>query len=686
MHYNSSHGRNDTVRIRHESPHVFKSLKAYYWITKINFQKIRTIILYLVIVQLLFVRGADAKAVMGEMLLFQDIPKVVTASRQTVSVLESPATATIITRDDILHSGFNSTAELLRFVAGIDFFRASAAGPNVGMRGVDGVQANHVLVLVDGRPIFNPERNSNQCALIPEFPNDIERIEVVRGPGSALYGSHAFAGVINIITRTPEDINGIDIMASPGTFGSGLYNFNAGMKKGDLYYKLNGGWVQQSSPSDHDDQVKGLMKFSGEIGYSWLPGRKAEFSFGLTSGTVVVLPMNAMQPFDQDGEDGFFRGRLNFDESHLDIWWRHHNTSADIKYASMTEVFNWDFDNVNITGYHKFMWQGHETVLGAEMRMASFGATSYDSRHNQFLYGLFMEDRWRLPRHFNLFLSARYDHHPLAGGTFSPRLTLVKQLDSIQSLRFSASQAFKYPSYLQNYIDQISMLPGMSVSLVHTGNRHLDPEKLTSLEAAYQLWSTSGLQTTFAAFYNNYRDIIDFKFSTSSMPWQLTYDNAYDMYQYGGEIDIRYRFTRSLLVNLNYSYVWKEKRDGVTFGPVPSNQINGELRYDHSSGLWMDIRIHWQNDSDYSIGMKAPSNISFNNNGSSFIKDNLAQLAGWQSIEAYTYGDLSLGYMPPDSQWTVTCAIHNLFHSRVREMPEAAKPDTTFTGRLTWHF
>ena len=630
--------------------------------------------------------SAEAKAVTGEMLLFQDIPKVGTASRQTVSVLESPATATIITREDILHSGYNSVSDLLRFVAGVNFFQASAAGPSVGMRGVNGAQANYVLVLVDGRPIFNPERNSNQCSLIPEFPNDIERIEVVRGPGSALYGSHAFSGVVNIITRTPEEINGIDLMASSGTFGSGLYNFNAGMQTGKFSYKLLGGWVQAASPSDHHNQVKGLTKFSGELGYTWRPGRRADLSFGITSGSIAVLPINALHTFDQDGEDGFLRARLAYDDTHFDLWWRHHNTSADLGQSLSQEHHYWKFDNINLTGYHLFRWASHETVAGAEIRTSSLGATSYDDWHNQFLYGFFMEDRWRLPRSFNLFISARYDHHPLAGGAFSPRFSLVKQLGATQSLRLSASQAFKYPSYLQNYIEQVTDFPAMSFTFFHNGNRDLDPEKLISVEAAYQMWNTSGLQTMLAVFYNNYSDIIDFKFSDAPGAMMLTYDNMYDMYQYGCELDLRYRFSRSFLVRFNYCYVWKQKKDDITFGPVPTNQINGEIRYDHETGLWFDMRIHWQDRADFSTGIRAPSSTTLGAGPGFSPEEILRKLGGWHSLGGYTYGDLSVGYMPRNAPFTITCAVHNLFHSRVHEYPAGPEPDTTFTGRITWHF
>ncbi len=642
--------------------------------------------LTLALVSLLFIGTANARATQlsGEMLLFQDIPKVMTASRQTVSVLESPATSTIITREDILHSGFNSVSDLVMFVTGMDFFKASGAGPDVGIRGVNGVQSNQVLVLLDGRPIFNPARNSNQCALIPSFPNDIERIEVIRGPGSALYGSNAFAGVVNIITRTPEEIDGVDLMASPGTFDSHLYNFNMGKKSGKLSYKLLGGWTQEASMDDHHNHIKGLLKFSGELDYAWQPGSKAELSFGITSGSISVLPMSFFSTFDQGGEDAFVRTKLNLDDTHFDIWWRHHSTSGDIKSSDESNEHYWKFDNINITGYHQFRWKGHETIAGAELKASSLGATSYDRWHNQFLYSFFMEDRWRLPSNFNLFLSGRYDHHTCAGGAFSPRLSLVKQLGATQSLRFSASQAFKYPSYLQNYIEQDETFPNFTFH--HVGNRDLDPEKLVSLELAYQTWNISGFNALLAIFYNNYSDIIDFDVDAVPGRVDLSYGNMYDMYQYGGELDISYRLNRNLLLRFNYSYVWKQKKDTVTFGPVPTNQINGEIRYDHDTGLWCDLRIHWQDDSDYSTGLRMPTNIFPTSTAPTSPSEILKKLTGWHIMSGYTYGDLSFGYMPKNAPYSITCAIHNLFHDTTPGFPGGPESDTTFTGRIAWHF
>jgi iron complex outermembrane receptor protein len=621
-----------------------------------------------------------------EALLFQEIPTVVTASRQTVSVLESPATATVITREDILHSGYSSVTELLRYVAGVEFFKSNGVNINVGMRGVNGLQANNVLVLVDGRPIYNPVRNTNQCALVPSFPEDIERIEVVKGPGSVLYGSHAFAGVVNIITRSPRDLSGSTLTVMPGTYREGLYSFITGRQVDRLGYKLVGGWTQKNSVADHNDNLKGLLKMSGEMDYEYSPGNKLRASFGFAQGRLTVKNSIVLDPFDQDGFDGYLRGGFNREDLDLDIWWRHNETSGDFM---QTGHVRWRFDNVNLTLQDRAEFSANSLIYGAEFRWASLGATTYDDLHQQFIYSLFGEDRWQIDGSTSLFAGLRVDHHPLAGWAFSPRLSLVRALSGTQSIRLSVARAFKYPAYIQSYIE----IEGEYYA--QEGNRDLDPEKLTSIELAWQAFGLKGFNLSAAAFYNRYEDIIDFHVSSREHAIHLTYDNMCDLYQYGCEFDASWRYSPELLIRANYSYVWKEKGGSITFGPVPMHKINGEVRYDTGSGLWADLRIHWQDKADYSTGLTTRDIISelppgFPPSGPPSVEFDfvqaMAKLVGWDEMDGYLLSDLSIGYRAPSGRWSAALAIHNLFHSNYREIPDGPRMDTTATARLSIYF
>ncbi len=126
-----------------------------------------------------------------------------TASKQAQSPLYAPNSTSIITEQDIRLSGITKIPELLRRLAGVDVMDPTAAQPEVSIRGFNQRLSNKVLVLVDGRSVYVDLLGSTFWPALSIGVEDIDRIEVVRGPGSALYGADAFNGVINIITRTP---------------------------------------------------------------------------------------------------------------------------------------------------------------------------------------------------------------------------------------------------------------------------------------------------------------------------------------------------------------------------------------------------------------------------------------------------------------------------------------------------
>ena len=624
-----------------------------------------------------------ASPIKGEMLLFQEIPEVATASRHAVSMLESPATSSIITREDIEHMGFLSVPELLLYVTGINFYKGGGGGPAVGMRGVNGMPANNILVLADGRPIYSPTRNTNQCAIIPETPSDIEKVEIVRGPGSVLYGSHAFAGVINIITRKPEDIDGIVFSAGAGTFSAEKYSVTGGARQGPLSYKLLGTWDQRSSEHDHNNQLRGLMKFSGKMSYDFSASESAGFSFGLANGSLQVPQVLPMKPFDQDGIDGFVRGMFNIDDLKFDLWWRHHDSQADdVQYVDKIE---WKYDNINFLVSNAFRWDMHDVVYGGEFRFSDLGSTSYKGWHQQYIGSLFFEDRWEILAGLNLFAGLRYDYHSEAGGAAAPRLSLVKTFNDNQSLRLVFARAFKFPSYYENY----GWL-GYDF-LLQSGNKDLDPEQLTSFELAWQMINTDGLSMTAAAFYNQYKDKIDFDYRFEQDRILITEENMYDFDQYGFELEAGYRFSPALLVKGSYSYVWNNMPEAMLNGPVPVNQLNGEIRYEHSSGIWADFRIHWQDRSAYSIGDPpledlaraiGASSRGFN----SSMLPNTSFDYGWQYLDGYASGDLSVGYSPEGRPWRLSLGVHNLFHERYEMSQYNNIADTTVSGVVTYVF
>src|SRR6266478_8297214 len=142
--------------------------------------------------------------------------QVVTASARSSSETRAPASLTIIGEDEIRMSGAATIPEILRRVPGIDMAEMNPSDSNVSIRGFNRRVANKVLVLVDGRSVYQDFLGGTFWPLVDVAIQDIDRIEVIRGPGSALYGANAFAGVVNIITRTGEDVSGARAFGQAG--------------------------------------------------------------------------------------------------------------------------------------------------------------------------------------------------------------------------------------------------------------------------------------------------------------------------------------------------------------------------------------------------------------------------------------------------------------------------------------
>ena len=132
---------------------------------------------------------------------------VVSASRQEQKLSELSVPVTVITAEDIHYSGLTSIPEILRFALGVDVVRLDRSRYMVGVRGLESTVSDRTLVLINGRSTLDPVFGTSWMEL-PVLVEDIERIEIVRGPGGAVWGSNAYTGVINIITKKPEDVKG----------------------------------------------------------------------------------------------------------------------------------------------------------------------------------------------------------------------------------------------------------------------------------------------------------------------------------------------------------------------------------------------------------------------------------------------------------------------------------------------
>jgi iron complex outermembrane receptor protein len=206
----------------------------------------------------LWMMGLDApvRAEVSEADFFADVPVVLTVSRLSQALADAPAAVSIIDRDMIRASGFTDIADLFRLVPGMNVAYFSGALPTVTYHGLGDGFSRRMQVLVDGRSIYSAHFGQVFWRNLALTLDDIERIEVVRGPAAASYGANAFAGVINIITRHPAETQGVHGEAQLG--GNEVRNAQVriGAQSGDLVYRLTLGRRGDDRFKDYPDDVR----------------------------------------------------------------------------------------------------------------------------------------------------------------------------------------------------------------------------------------------------------------------------------------------------------------------------------------------------------------------------------------------------------------------------------------------
>ena len=176
----------------------------------------------------------------AEELLFMEIPEVFASSKRLQPVTEAASSVEVITAEDIKQSGATNIADVLRSVPGVDVRATSASQHVIGIRGF--CDTGHVLVTLNGNNVFMYHANHIFLDWIPVGLEEIDRIEIIKGPGAIFYGGNAFSGVINIVTKTPKQLEGSQINVVGGDYHTVRGNFIHARSVGDLDFSIAGGY------------------------------------------------------------------------------------------------------------------------------------------------------------------------------------------------------------------------------------------------------------------------------------------------------------------------------------------------------------------------------------------------------------------------------------------------------------
>jgi outer membrane receptor for ferrienterochelin and colicins len=494
---------------------------------------------------------------------------VVTASRYESLLANTPDTVQVITREDIEKINPTSTAELFRYITGASFESGTGSGlPDRSIIGLDGLSADRTLVLVDGVKLLTEHIHTGQnIEFIP--PQSIERIEILRGAGSAQYGSDAIGGVINIITRKADDKTEIDFGFKTGSYGyfdsgmSLLTPIGKNMRFSHFLYWEQSDGVDIEAPAHR----KGYMGYDRLNSFNRID---VDFSEDTSIFGVWNYILNNMDwssgPHRMDSDLGSQVLGLNRRISdELDL-------TVHVGYSSW-EAEQSDEKN-NLFEPQIFLnWRGledHTIVTGLDYKYNKFIRTGLSSSYDQSAYAFFIQDTWGLAEEWFVTGSVRWDKYEGISSAVSPKVSVLYKpswLKNTYYIRASVGRSFHAPTLQELYEEGY----GHGGRARRYGNPNLSPEYAMNYSLGLEVNPDEPFSTTWRVFLTDFDDMI--------VPYyegQVPGDPAHDVWRrmniaeakvYGGEASLRWRMSDSLEFDAGCTYTENKRED--TDGHLP---------------------------------------------------------------------------------------------------------------------
>lgn len=509
---------------------------------------------------------------------------LVTASRRAQSSIEAPYATTVITSEEIHLSGVTSLVELLRRVPGAEVMQLGVGSANVSFRGFNQRLANKVLVLIDGRTEYQDFLGLTLWSALPVGLDEIERIEVIRGPGSALYGANAMLGVVNIITRTPGagPRSVFNFTGGSGNRAAGSFLASGGQSRlkyrASVAYEQSDKWSRDFADDRADfhsnaaESGLGLRAARGNLTttYSFSRDVQVGASAGINRLYTEVYPLGLLRNYEFDGLTAYGKSDLRAGPLKLKFFWNHLSTTAGPQYeprgqrSLATKIESNMFDLEALFSRELKLAGTHQLFVGASGRLRRVSWDYLDGTHQELHAAAFVQDEWRIFEPFRLVGSWRIDRHPLLDGgkpgfAQSPRLSAVYIPFEGHALRASAATAFREPTSLESYTQVRIPIPGVNgASALTTGNTTLRPERIAAYELGYRGERVGwGLEWDLALYQNEVKDLIVLS-ALEPIPAGESYDPVSETFLRG----------RSSFQNEQGTYTARGGELGVRYSPI----------------------------------------------------------------------------------------------------------------------
>ncbi len=522
---------------------------------------------------------------------------VSSVARREETVAHSAAAVDVITQEHIRRSGALNVPDLLRLVPGLNVAQLSAHGWAISSRGFNEDFANKLLVLIDGRSVYTPLFSGVFWDVQDTLLEDIDRIEVIRGPGATLWGANAVNGVINIITKKSAETQGLLFSGGSGTeeraFGSVRYG---GQISEQLHYRVFGKWNTRDSSalSDGSDahDAGDIARGGFRIDWNAPSGSFVTLQGDLYSGQIEerterLRAKHPFTPYEELGDYHVSGGNI------LGRWTHAFSASSEFVLQTYydrsnrsTALVREERDTFDIDLQHRLALGKRQTLtLGGGYRVTADAIAStfelgFDpaSRTSNLLSAFLQDEITLVEKRLTLTLGSKFEHNDYTGFEIQPSARLLWIPASRHSIWASVARAVRTPSRAEDDITlrqapvypQGALFPRAGPNLPPSpaavttvfGADDFRSEKLIAYEAGYRVQVSDRLSADLALFYNDYDELrslepndplVDFTQSPATIG--VTGGNLLEGETYGGELSLDFQPVKWWRVRAGYAYL-----------------------------------------------------------------------------------------------------------------------------------
>ena len=632
--------------------------------------------------------------------------QVTSVSKRAQKLADAAAAVFVITQDDIRRSGASSIPEALRMVPGLQVARIDENKWAIGSRGFNGRFDNKLLVLIDGRSVYTPLFSGVYWNVQDVMLENVDRIEVIRGPGATLWGANAVDGVINIITKPAKQTQGAMVTAEVGTEERTAEGIQYGGKVGDkVYYRayskysdwepalgaagtnasdgwhtLRGGFRMDSTPSRADS-----LTVQGDL-------YRTNYGETLTVPTVTA-PYSSTYPNAGNYSGGNILGHWNHSFSRsstsLQMYYDNTNTVDNTVFTDHEGVYDIDFQHdLHVGESHELIWGlGYRSIQDTNSSSATVSLLPNHSNLNQF--SAFVQDQVNLlDNRLRVTVGSKLEHNDFTGFEVEPNIRFVGILSKNQSVWAAVSRAVRTPALTEEglRLNEAVVPPGappfnspLPVVEAIYGSKQFRSEDLLAYEVGYRVQATSTFSADIATFYNSYTNLrsaepgkpfVEANPFPTDVVVPFTASNKMSGGTYGAELFADWKVLPIWRLMGSYSYLQMDiRKNADSLDPTPDNPDGASPRHQWYVRSSLDLPLHLEHDVTLRYVDRLPS----------------------LNIPSYYSLDANLGWKRINSL-AISVGGQNLLNNKhIEFIPEFINTMPTMVGRtvratITWRF